>query len=139
MLVDASKLRNLTFQINKGLSGQSAESRERDRGTPLHPTAFDAAALILLGAAEQYVYPGVTGHEPDRAKGVRERDEVAAAMSILRDALPGQGAYANEASYFTEDWKNEFWGPNYQRLLAIKRRVDPTNLFRVHHGVGSDE
>jgi len=139
MLVDASKLRNLTFQINKGLSGQSAESRERDRDTALHPTAFDAAALIIMASAEQYAYPGITGHEPDRAKGRRERDEVAAAMSIVRGALPGQGAYANEASYFTEDWKNEFWGPNYERLLEIKRRVDPTNLFRVHHGVGSDE
>lgn len=139
MLVDTSKLRNLTFQINKGLSGQSAESRERDRDTALHPTAFDAAALIIMASAQQYAYPGITGHEPDRAKGARERDEVTAAMSIVRDALPGQGAYANEASFFTDDWKNEFWGSNYERLLEIKRRVDPTNLFRVHHGVGSDE
>jgi len=139
MLVDASRIRNLTFQINKGLSGEAPEARERDRRTALHPTAFDAAALIIMAAAQQYAYPGIEGQEPDVASGQREREEVARAMAIVRGALPGQGAYANEASYFTEDWKNEFWGEHYERLLEIKRRYDPTNLFRVHHGVGSDD
>jgi FAD/FMN-containing dehydrogenase len=60
------------------------------------------------------------------------------APDIIRNVLPEQGAYANEADYFTEDWKTEFWGDNYPRLLEIKRRYDPDNLFRVHHGVGSD-
>lgn len=139
MLVDASRIRNLTFQINKGLSGEAPEARERDRRTALHPSAFDAAALIIMAAAQQYAYPGIDGHEPDVATGTKDRDDVTRAMAIVRDALPGQGAYANEASYFTEDWKDEFWGENYGRLLDVKRTYDPTNLFRVHHGVGSDE
>lgn len=138
MLFDASRVRHFIFQINKGLAGQSDASRARDRQTCLHPTAFDAAALIILASAQPRVFPGVPGHEPDRAKARAERDNVNRAMKIVRDALPGQGAYANEADYFTEDWQAEFWGEHYPRLLAIKQRYDPANRFRVHHGVGSD-
>jgi len=36
------------------------------------------------------------------------------------------------------DWQRTFWGDNYVRLLEIKRTYDPGNLFRVHHGVGSE-
>jgi len=31
-----------------------------------------------------------------------------------------------------------FWGEKYGRLLAIKRRVDPTNLFVCNRCVGTD-
>ncbi len=60
------------------------------------------------------------------------------AMKIIRDATPGSGAYPNEADYFEPDWQRSFWGVNYARLLAIKKKVDPDNLFRVHHGIGSE-
>lgn len=35
-------------------------------------------------------------------------------------------------------WQRSFWGDNYARLLEIKHTYDPGNLFRVHHGVGSE-
>ena len=59
-------------------------------------------------------------------------------MNIVRDATPGSGSYLNEANYFEPDWQTSFWGPNYPRLLDIKRKYDPDNMFRVHHGVGSE-
>jgi hypothetical protein len=59
-------------------------------------------------------------------------------MRPIREATPGAGAYVNEADYFEPDWQYSFWGDNYPRLLDVKRRYDPTNLFRVHHGVGSE-
>ena len=58
-------------------------------------------------------------------------------MAPIRAATPGGASYVNEGDFFEPNWREEFWGPHYPRLLAIKRRVDPTNLFRVHHGVGS--
>lgn len=138
MFFEMSRVRDFIFQINKGLAGQSDEARQRDRQTCLHPTAFDAAGLVIMASAQQYAYPGVAGHRPDIAAGRKSRDTAERAMAICRRALPGQGSYANESNYFMQDWKQAFWGEHYPRLLAVKRRVDPTNLFRVHHGVGSD-
>jgi FAD/FMN-containing dehydrogenase len=60
-------------------------------------------------------------------------------MQLLREATPGGGAYVNEADYFEPDWRRSFWGEQYPRLLAIKRKYDPTGLFTCHHCVGSDE
>jgi hypothetical protein len=48
------------------------------------------------------------------------------------------GSYVNETDYHQPDWQSSFWGDNYARLLEIKHAYDPSNLFRVHHGVGSE-
>jgi FAD/FMN-containing dehydrogenase len=63
---------------------------------------------------------------------------VEAAMAPIRAVAPGAGSYVNETDYFEDDWQDSFWGANYQRLLGVKCRYDPDNLFRVHHGVGSE-
>ncbi|KAF8244059.1 FAD-binding domain-containing protein [Wilcoxina mikolae CBS 423.85] len=41
----------------------------------------------------------------------------------------GAGTYVNEANPYEPDWKNVFWGEKYERLLGIKRRVDPKGVF----------
>lgn len=51
---------------------------------------------------------------------------------------PGSGAYHAESDYMEPDWQESFWGSNYARLLSIKQRYDPQELFYVHHGVGSE-
>ena len=61
-----------------------------------------------------------------------------AAMKLLRDATPGAGTYSNEADFHEPDWQESFWGTNYPKLLSIKRKYDPTGLFRTHHSVGSE-
>ena len=48
-------------------------------------------------------------------------------------------AYLSEADFFDPNWKATYWGPNFDRLAAIKKRCDPEGLFFTHHGVGSDE
>jgi len=63
---------------------------------------------------------------------------MAATAAVLPAITPGAGSYLNETDYFEPDWQDSFWGPNYRRLLEIKRRYDPRNMFRVHHGVGSE-
>ena len=84
------------------------------------------------------MYPGVQGHEPDLNKGSELRAKVDAAAQILMDATPGSGTYSNESDYFEKDWQNSFWGKNYPKLLKIKQKYDPDNLFRCHHSVGSE-
>jgi FAD/FMN-containing dehydrogenase len=41
--------------------------------------------------------------------------------------------------FFEREWQQSFWGLNYPRLVAMKRRYDPAGLFFVHHGVGSEQ
>jgi hypothetical protein len=137
-LFDASRHWHFTLHTNKALSGATAAARERDRGTSINPAAFDAAALLIMASNEQDVYPGVPRHEPDEASGRAIVARIDAAMQRIRDATPGAGAYVNETDYFEPDWQHSFWGDNYARLLEIKHRHDPTNLLRVHHGVGSE-
>jgi len=56
----------------------------------------------------------------------------------IEAVTPGSGAYVNEADFNQPDWKTAFFGANYDKLLAIKKRWDPTSLFYVLKGVGSD-
>jgi hypothetical protein len=44
-----------------------------------------------------------------------------------------------ESDFFEHSWQQGFWGTNYARLAAVKKKYDPAGLFFVHHGVGSEE
>lgn len=51
---------------------------------------------------------------------------------------PDTGAYMHEANAFDPDWKEDFFGVNYGRLLCIKQKYDPSATLFVSEGVGSD-
>jgi FAD/FMN-containing dehydrogenase len=137
-LFAASRHWSVNLHINKALAGASPEAVARDRATAINPAVFEAAALVLIASAEQDVFPGVAGHEPDMDLAAAQAARVGKAMAVIRELTPGAGSYVNETNYFEPDWQDSFWGPNYARLLEIKRRYDPGNLFSVHHGVGSE-
>ncbi|KAJ7678060.1 FAD-binding domain-containing protein [Mycena polygramma] len=48
------------------------------------------------------------------------------------------GAYSNEADLLEPNFQTTFFGPNYAKLSAIKRKYDPEDLFIVGAGVGSE-
>jgi hypothetical protein len=60
-------------------------------------------------------------------------------LGPLRELTPNGGAYGNEADVSEPDWQQAFWGENYARLLQIKQKWDPLDVFYVHHGVGSEK
>ena len=60
-------------------------------------------------------------------------------MSELRAVAPNGGAYVSESNYFEKNFQQAYWGSNYPRLLEIKKKYDPSGLFTVHNGVGSEE
>ncbi len=134
---EASRHRSFDLHFNKGLAGASADALQRNRETSMNP-AVERAAALVIAATTGSGYPGVPGHEPDTAEAEAEKARVTAAMAIIRRATPGAGSYVNETDYFEPDWQRTFWGDNYPRLLAIKRKVDPGNLFTCHHCVGSE-
>lgn len=58
--------------------------------------------------------------------------------AVWREWAPDTGAYINEANPFNTEWKHDYFGATYDRLLQIKARYDPTNSLFIQAGVGSD-
>ena len=51
---------------------------------------------------------------------------------------PGSGAYMNEADYLQPNFQYEFFGSNYLKLLKIKQRYDPEQIYYATKGAGSE-
>jgi len=132
---NATRHFSLSFGFNKGLAGAPEDALAASRDTPMNPDVLDAFALVIMGFAGPSLF---TGAQPSAVIGRAVRERVDAAMKALRACAPNTGAYVNECDYFQPDWQRAFWGEHYPRLLRIKRRYDPTGLFTVHHGVGSE-
>ncbi|KAI8947426.1 putative 6-hydroxy-D-nicotine oxidase [Xylaria longipes] len=59
-------------------------------------------------------------------------------VAKLRDVSPGAGSYLNEADVAEPNFQQAFWGTNYDRLLSIKKSVDPWDTFWAPTAVGSE-
>ncbi|KAI0191910.1 FAD binding domain protein [Astrocystis sublimbata] len=59
-------------------------------------------------------------------------------VPALKALAPEGGAYLNEANRRQADWKESFYGVNYERLISIKKAHDPDDLFFGPTAVGSD-
>jgi FAD/FMN-containing dehydrogenase len=134
----ASRHWGVALHVNKGLAGAPADAVAAARTTAMNPAVLDAFALVISGAEQPPAYPGIAGHEPDVAAARRHAQAIERAMAELR-ALPIGGSYVSESDFFQPAWQEAFWGANYARLQAVKRRYDPDGLFFVHHGVGSED
>ncbi|KAI9375901.1 hypothetical protein BJX61DRAFT_531250 [Aspergillus egyptiacus] len=56
----------------------------------------------------------------------------------MRQLTPGMGSYLNEADRHNPWWKEDFYGAgNYDRLLEIKNKYDPDEVFYCPTCVGS--
>ncbi|KAH8879714.1 FAD binding domain protein [Thozetella sp. PMI_491] len=91
-----------------------------------------------------YVHTMVTGINIDLTKAPQDALAEAAAWaeenkeSVWRMWTPETGAYINEANGFDKNFKADFYGANYDRLLALKNKYDPNGSLYVLSGVGSD-
>lgn len=70
----------------------------------------------------------------------KNSERVSQAADFLRNITPGGGVYMNEADILEPLWRESFWGlPNYEKLLTIKNKYDPTNVFNCWKCIGWDE
>ena len=60
-------------------------------------------------------------------------------MDELLKVVSHPGSYVSESDFFERVWQQSFWGSNYPRLASVKKKYDPSGLFVVHHGVGSED
>jgi hypothetical protein len=51
---------------------------------------------------------------------------------------PGSGSYINEATYDNPDWKSDYYGENYEKLLRVKEKYDGTFSLWQQTSVGED-
>ena len=71
----------------------------------------------------------------------RDKGQDAACISWARQLFDATAPYASGSVYINfmpDDEKDRIqkaYGPNYQRLMEIKRRYDPNNLFRVNQNI----
>ena len=137
-LFAGSRHKDIELHFNKGPAGGAPEAMEATRDTATNPAVLNAFALAIVGEAGGG-YPGVRGHEPDVEAGRRSRQEIHKCVNELRAIVRDDGAYVSESNFFKENWQQAYWGSNYARLVSVKRKYDPTGLFFVHNGVGSEE
>jgi FAD/FMN-containing dehydrogenase len=137
-LFAGSRYELIELHFNKGLAGAPREAIQAARDTATNPAVLNAFALAIV-ADGQGGYPGVRGHEPDVEAGRKSRERVQGSMNELRTLVPNGGSYVSESNFFEKDWPHSYWGSNYARLASVKKKYDPTGLFFVHNGVGSEE
>ncbi len=101
-LFHASRHAEFSLHFNKGLAGASPEALERSRNTSINPAVLDAPALLIFGAKEQYVFPGIKGHEPDMKKGGEQKRKVDLAVQMILDITPNSGTYLQRGGLFSE-------------------------------------
>ncbi|KAL6231479.1 hypothetical protein BDW75DRAFT_233574 [Aspergillus navahoensis] len=58
--------------------------------------------------------------------------------STRTDGEEEAGAYLNEADWNQPNWQTVFYGENYERLLKIKDKYDPEQIFYGRTAVGSE-
>jgi FAD/FMN-containing dehydrogenase len=136
-LFAGSRYELIELHFNKGLAGAPREAIEAARDTATNPAVLDAFALAIIGDAGGG-YPGVRGHEPDIEAARKSRKQVHRGINELRALAPKSGSYVSESNFFEADWQHSYWGGNYARLTLAKKKYDPTGLFFVHNGVGSE-
>ncbi|KPM37671.1 hypothetical protein AK830_g8885 [Neonectria ditissima] len=107
------------------------EAKPRGGGNAVHPAWRKAYihALTWLG----WEYPPF-----DKVAALKTRKILNDRFEALRELTPGGGSYMNEGFPFEEDWQQTFWGENYERLLKIKRKVDPKDVLWCTPCVGSE-
>src|SRR6516225_2826694 len=138
-LFESTRHWGMSLHFNKGLAGAPAEEIAAARDTATNPAVLDAFALAICGADGPPAFPGVKGHEPNLNAAGRAASAVTKSMDKLLEVVDEAGSYVSESDFFESRWRRSFWGSNYPRLAAVKKKYDPGGLFTVHHGVGSEQ
>ncbi|MFK3982410.1 FAD-binding oxidoreductase [Micromonospora sp. NPDC050397] len=85
------------------------------------------SAQFIVGLASEVVQP---------APGLPEAVEAFAAGAAALLEPIASGAYVNFPGATVPDWQTAYYGQNYPRLVRVKRRYDPDNLFAHGRSIG---
>jgi FAD/FMN-containing dehydrogenase len=141
-LFAASRHKRIELHFNKGIAGAPPAAIAATKDTATNPLVVDAFVLVIIAEGGFAAYPGLARQAMDPtylAAARNNKHKIDLAAAELRKIAPNSGSYVSESNYFNASWQKEYWGTNYSKLRAIKKKYDPDGLFFVHHGVGSED
>jgi len=143
----AARVRMATRSMFLDELDEDAESMIFDR-VQARPSPMSAAQIRVLGGAmarlpadatafahreRRLMVTFVAGYQ-DAAQAASHETWVAESLATMRPA-----AHGVQVSFLGDEGaariREAYPGPTYKRLAAIKRRYDPTNLFRVNQNI----
>jgi hypothetical protein len=126
-----ASLPNADFQIN-GIIGNVSHARigNTPSTNAVFPSWHDSPRALVL---DVYWDPASPLSELQVLQ-----DQMLDNQNMFKDLSPGSGSYINEAVATNPEWKEDYFGINYERLLEVKRKYDPKHLFYGPASVGSD-
>ncbi|KAJ8086653.1 hypothetical protein AAF712_001966 [Marasmius tenuissimus] len=106
--------------------------------------AFDGSKVSATPAWRRTISDMTVANEyesdatPEQIQALRE--DVYNQIEPLRQLAPAPhgGQYMNEPDVLEKNPQEAYWGENYPRLLAIKKEVDPNDLFILQLSVNSE-
>ncbi|KAF2195140.1 FAD-binding domain-containing protein [Zopfia rhizophila CBS 207.26] len=133
------RLKNKTFEVFKEVAGMGypfifyTQKNEAPKGVDnaINLAYRDSAVFLIVSA----VYT--------KTSSIAEINSTRNAISNVvvpkfKAITPGGGTYMNEADCREPDWQQNFFGSNYPRLLALKKKLDPDGIFWAKTAVGSE-
>jgi hypothetical protein len=124
-LKELSAAINATFprfdgnHIRGFLYGGGEQAKPDKDALGLHPAWRDTTYHFIINAV-----PGNIRHDYD--------------IGPIAKLFPDAGGYVNEVAPGDPNWKQTYWGSHYEKLEAIKKKVDPTTVFWCSPCVGAD-
>lgn len=97
----------------------------------INPAWRESIAYVIMGTTIDYT------QEPDAIMESR-LNFTHGAMQCFRDVSPGSGSYGNEGDRLEPNFQWAYYGKHYPRLLELKKRFDPFDLFYAVTAVGSE-
>ena len=105
-------------------------------GGVINRIAPDATAFVHRHALCSAQYSGAFDPAAPADHRAANRAWLEAMYAELRTAASG-AAYQNYIDPTLADWRQAYYGTNYDRLVAVQRRYDPHHLFHFAQGVGA--
>ncbi|KAF4546559.1 Isoamyl alcohol oxidase [Lasiodiplodia theobromae] len=118
------------LQGGPGVAGVSEE-----RWGAVNPVWRDTYLhVITTGASMDPTGPGGPKQALSEAAAWMEEHK----EKMWREWAPETGAYMNEANPYNSEWKHDFYGSTYDKLVEIKKKYDPSESLYVINGVGTE-
>lgn len=114
-------------------SGRPVSDDEGDNpGTSVHPAWYGALWSLSTGVTVAW-----NSTYDERLRTLVQLTQ--ATRQLERLTGTAGGAYVNEANPFTKDWREAWWGDQYEFLLGVKRKYDPDHLMNCWKCVGFED